>query len=211
MVMNRGRHHVLMTVLLFLVVVIYSIPASADLWLEVEEEMSKALEKNPHDPLLHFKIGVSYAKTGRVEEAFERFNILKEMEDDIDLEESPSIFIEKIEEEGEEGEDYIINLSYLAFSYHVINEYEKCRRAFEELILLEPDNIWNYNFLALVYRDLKLFKEAERVLEKSLMIEKNSFTRFILGLVYYDLGHYIKALIEFGRARDVARTLLELQ
>lgn len=201
------------SILLFLILLLYlasgllPAPVYANIWYEIEEEMARKLEVNPHDPHLHFQIGVSYAKTGRIEKAYERFDILKEMADAIDLEESISVYMQKIDE----GEDYLVNLSYLAFAYYVIKAYEESREALEELVLLEPHTIWNFNYLALVYRDLKLFDKAEKTLLESLEIEKNNYTRFILGLVYYEQGRYIKALIEFGRSRDVARAILDLQ
>lgn len=195
------------TLFILLLVILFSTLAYASPWPQIEEHIKKELQNNPKDRLLNFQLGVCYAKTGRIKEAFDTFNTLKELKDDLKPEEVPSLYLKRLEEGG----DRLLNLSYLAFAYHVINDYQKSKEAFLELIQLEPDNIWNYNYLALVYRDLKELALAEGLLKESLALEQNSYTRFILGLVYYDKGSYLKAIIEFGRARDVARTIFDMR
>ncbi len=204
--MSMVKIHYLIIVSLLLLSFSLPLSASSHSWKEIEEELIDDLEKSPHDLLLTFELSVCYAKTGRIEEAYALFNALKEMDSTIKPEEVPAIYREKLEEG--EGEEYPINLSYLAFAYYVINDYQSAIEAFMELIDLEPDSIWNYNYLALIYRDLDLLLEAEKILKESLVLEENSYTRFILGLTYYDQGRYVRALLEFGRARDVARDFL---
>lgn len=193
--------------LLLLFVVSFTPLVYSKTWTVLEEEMKERLQDNPQDLLLNFQLGVAYAKTGKIEKAFESFNQMKEKEDTIKPEEVPAIYQQRLEDGG----DPLIHLSYLAFAYHVLNDYQQSRAAFEELLVLEPKNIWNYNYLGLVYRDLKMLPEAEQVLLDSLSLESNSYTRFILGLVYYDQGRYVRALIEFGRARDVAKTIFDMR
>lgn len=199
----------LLKILLFLLLFLpfLTLTVQAEIWQELKGELQKQLEEDPQDVLLNFQLGVAQAKLGEIEKAFERFNEMKELEGTIKPEEVPAYYLELLQE----GEDTLIHLSYLAFAYHVINDYQKSREAFEELIQLEPHNIWNYNYLALVYRDLQMLTEAEQVLLDSLALESNNYTRFILGLVYYDQGRYVRALVEFGRARSVARSIFEMQ
>lgn len=204
--MSMVKIHYLIIVSLLLLSISLPLSASSHAWKEIEEELIHEIEKSPHDLLLTFELGVCYAKTGQIEEAYDLFNALKEMDSTIRPEEVPAIYREKLEER--EGEEYPINLSYLAFAYYVINDYQNAVHAFLELIELEPESIWNYNYLALIYRDMGLLQEAEMTLKESLVLEENSYTRFILGLIYYDQGRYVRALLEFGRARDIAREFL---
>ena len=175
-------------------------------WEEVVKENYSLLEEDPEDIFLNFQLGVSYAKTGRVEPAFEKLNTLKDLGGEKIKSQVPEYYQNKLGENN--TKDYIKNLSYLSFAYYANNENHRAKESFKELISVEPDNIWNYNYLALVHRELEEYQEAQNLLQQSLDIENNNYTRFLLGVAYYDQGKVFRALVQVGRAGSVAVKIL---
>ncbi|MCK8817695.1 tetratricopeptide repeat protein [Natroniella sulfidigena] len=176
-------------------------------WEEVIAENEKIVDKKTSEDLIaHYKLGVAYANLGEIEKSVDVF---KAIQDEDYLNELRDLIINyRIMLRREP--DNIKAINYLAFAYYIAHMDSEAKEMFEQLIELDPENIWVYNYLAIVNQELENYQETERNLRTALEIKDNEYSHFLLGVNYYRQGDLVKANYYMLKGRRVARTFFNL-
>lgn len=173
-------------------------------WLKIKKESQYIIEDDKNDILANFRYSISLANLGKIEEAFEHFEIIKDKTTISDFNNIISPYILMLTKKPND----ILLLNYAAFSSVINSEYRNSIPYFEKLIKIEQDNIWIRNYLAATYLELEEYNKAKSEIKKNLEIKDNKYSHLILGIIYYETGKYIKAIIELGRSGDLVKKII---
>lgn len=173
-------------------------------WKELLQKSSQILENYPEDIIANFNYSISLANLGKIEEAYDYFNKMNNVIPLKDFNKALNPYIQQLDEK----EDDILLLNYAAFSASFNSKYKESIKYFERILELEPDNVWIKNYLAAAYIEIKEYAKAEEILLNTLKIKENQYSHLLLGVIYYNRGETIKALIELSRSGSLATRIL---
>lgn len=181
-----------------------SSPVYSENWKNIKNTSKKALDTNPDDIMANFQYSISLANLGKIEEAYNHFELIK---DEIELDSFNRTlrpYIKKLEQNPED----ILLLNYAAFAATINNDYQKSAEHFENIIEIESKNVWIMNYLAATYLELEKYEKAISILNKATDIKDNKYSHLLLGMVYYKQGRIIRALLEMGKSGDLVNKFI---
>ncbi len=173
-------------------------------WQELHQRSEQKLENYPEDIITNFNYSISLANLGKIEEAYDYFNKMSKVIPLKDFNKALNPYLQQLDVR----EDDILLLNYAAFSASFNSTYKKSIKYFERIVELEPDNIWIKNYLAAAYIEVQEYKIAKKILLNTLKIKENQYSHLLLGVIYYNQGETIKALIELSRSGSLATRIL---
>lgn len=171
--------------------------AEESFWLTQLHTARQLLETDPNNLDHQFRLATAQAMLGRVEESMETFETLTSLGADDGY---ARVIVERYGGKPEYENDLLIQ-TFLAFAYYVDKDYPNSVKAFDRVIELDPLNPWPLNYQGFSLYQCGQLDVAVVRLQKSLRLQPNNqYTHLLLGLAYYEQGHYLKALAEFAKA-----------
>lgn len=147
--------------------------------LEVNNDISKLKQQvrlHPHDPKVHFNLGVGYGASGDSEKG------LAELKEAIRLK-----------------KDYAEAFSASGLILAMSGDYSNAIMEYRKAIRINPSAESFYD-LALSYRKLKRFRDAIDVLKKSIRLKDDVDSHLLLAHTYADVRNFKEAAESFKRA-----------
>ncbi|MGM0409790.1 MAG: tetratricopeptide repeat protein [Bacillota bacterium] len=167
-----------------------------------ENEMKlQEVNKKEDKVIIKYHIAISKANLGQVTESRKEFDEIEELIGKKRFKDLISPFIKEIDE----IKNNILYLNYGAFYYLVFENNEKSAKYFEEIIKIEPENIWAINYLAANYIELNKINKAKKILKKADNIKSNKFSNLLFAYIYYKEGDYLKAMNKFSQSGNLIK------
>ncbi|MFW6281844.1 MAG: tetratricopeptide repeat protein [bacterium] len=173
-------------------------------WDNLRETSFSIINKDENNILANFQYSIALANLGRIEEAYEHFELIS---DKVTVEEFNNVLSPYISKLQNRPNDILL-LNYAAFSSSINSEYQNSVLHFKKILSLDSDNIWIRNFLAATYLELKEYDNAKSEANRALDIKDNKYSHLLLGIVYYQTGNIVKAIIEIGRSGDLVNKII---
>lgn len=168
-------------------------------WEEVLEE--NAGKESVESRLLR---GIACANLGRLPQALEELEIADEEKYQ---EEIARFILEKLRQLRHSPEDVLL-LNCAAFGSYAFGDLEQSAIYFEDIITLNPNNVWARDFCALVYGQNGDIDRAHFHLERSLELDpKNQYTHLLLSAVYKEKQQYLMAVYHYLQAPQAVSEL----
>lgn len=166
-----------------------------------QEELEKAQQNFEEDKTLlsRYRLAISRANTGYLQETYEMIDDFAEKFD-----------INKLEQEiafelrlAELGSENLMYLNYAAFFYSLKENHQKSVEFFSRISEVDNSNIWPLNYKALtLIEELKEYERALEVLDEALNIEENDYIYLLQGLAHYRQGNYLRAINSLRQGRS---------
>ncbi|HHV62708.1 MAG TPA: tetratricopeptide repeat protein [Firmicutes bacterium] len=156
----------------------------------------------------HLNLAIAYANTGRIVEANDEFRLLARADYET--------FGRRVILDGEDSlrrdPKNIMALNHLAFTYYAFGRYAEALSCFRNLADLDSKNVWVKHYLAVAYARTGRLDDAISTLQKALDLDpRNEYTHLLLALAYKEKGWYIAAAIEFLKAPNARKEILNLK
>ena len=104
--------------------------------------------------------------------------------------------------------DDLLLLNCAAFGTYAFGDFEQSTIYFEDIIRLDPTNVWSRNFCAIVYGQTGEFDRALYHLERSLKLDsENQYTHLLLSAVYKEQQKFLLAIYHYMRAPQAVSEL----
>lgn len=168
-------------------------------WTSIYRVSKNSLQSDPDNVMANFHYSISLANLGKIEEAYDHFEVIKEKIKIKKFNEVLSPYIKELEEKP----DDVLLLNYAAFSASINNKYKKSAVHFENLIKIDCKNVWIMNYLAATYLELKQYKKVLTLLKEAIKIKDNKYSHLLLGMAYYKQGNIFKALLEMSKSGNL--------
>jgi len=198
--------------LLLATITFFSAPAALSDSLAPEESFwqtqvntARQLLQTDSNNLDHqFRLATAQAMLGKVEESMSSFETLTNLGADDNY---AKIIVARYGGKSEYHDDLLIQ-SFLAFAYYVNKDYPSSVKAFDRVIELDPLNPWPLNYQGFSLYKCGQLDVAVLRLQKSLQLQPNNqYTHGLLGLAYYEQGHFLKAIAQFAKAPGVIKKI----
>lgn len=173
-------------------------------WSEEKAISQKMLAHDPNDILANFRLAIALVNLGKIEEAYDFFQQISDEIDQQEFNDTLAPTLNRLEQEP----DNLRLLNYAAFSSSINQEYDQAINYFQDILLLEPKNIWIMNYMAATYLEQEKYEQARDIVNKAIKIKDNKYSHFVLGMISYKEGNYIKALLEFSRSGNLLSKIL---
>ncbi len=186
--------HLLLTLLILSLL----IANSAHAWRitkELKEELETkkaAVAKNPKDPSALFDLAITYGYTNHIIDGMNTLKKIHEIDPEF-KEEALEMYIKKV---IEKPEDWKLRFR-LAFVYYFNDKKEDAIREFENVIIIDPYNVWAYGYMALLYGEMGEIDKAIEITKKGLKIDNNvAALHLLLSEGYYKKGKSWQGFLE---------------
>lgn len=174
-------------------------------WKAVIESNRRA---GPGELEVHLYLAVSYANLGMIREAAQEFRTIESA----GYREFGQEVIRKNERVVKENPGDVLSLNMLAFAYYAFGDYKGSALCFEQLVRLDPKNVWVHHYLALSLSRIDELDRGIEVLRAALALDpSNEYTHLLLGLAYKEKGWYVLSILELARAGKAVRELATLR
>jgi len=144
----------------------------------------KAVELNPKDPHAYFDLAITYAYSNRVEEGWATLRKVVEVDPKY-----PPVGLRTYQEKVIKNiNDWKLRFR-LAFALYFNGFKDEAIKEFENVIKLDPGNVWAYGYIATIYGEQGKIDEGIECTKKALAIDSNvAVMHFLLGQGYYKKG-----------------------
>jgi len=146
-------------------------------------ELKRALELAPNSDEAYRRLASVYLASGRGAEAIQAYQKAVEL-----------------------NPYYWVNHNGVGNAYYQLAEYEKAAESYRRVIELDPNNPYAYNNLGAVLVQSGKFQEAVEPLQKSLQFSADGQAYSNLGIAYFYLRQYDKALPAYEKAVQLVPT-----
>lgn len=179
-----------------LLIINWSLPAHAwritpELKQELEEKRA-AVKENPNDPSALFDLAIAYSYTNHI---IDGMNALKKTHK-IDPEfkkVARKMYIKKV---TENPQDWKLRFR-LAFAYFANDDKKDAIRELNNVLILDPYNVWAYGYLALIYGEMGEVDKAMEITKKGLAIDSRvAALHLLLSEGYYKKGDNWRGFVE---------------
>lgn len=161
----------------------FSFELSKDLKSETEEKQW-LVKVHPKDPQYHFELAITYAYSNRIEDGL---NELKKV-DEIDKTFAPKALQIYAKKARLFPNDWKIRFRY-AFALYFNNKKKEAIKEFENIIKLDPKNVFSYGYIATIYGEMNDVDKAIEYSQKAIEIDSNvAAIHLLLGTAYYKKG-----------------------
>ena len=169
-----------------------------------EKIFKKVIRMDPENALAHKYLGVIYLNQRLFEYAKDEFDIAMKLEPesfDIILEYANFLYAVSKYKEADEYYDKALSIcddviakSLQAINKIELNELEEARNLIESALEEQPEHEYIQFLAGRIYYSLKDYENAKIYFIRSLEQNPDTETKNLLGLSYYELGKYEKAL-----------------
>ncbi|MBU1026545.1 MAG: hypothetical protein KKA31_02325 [Candidatus Margulisbacteria bacterium] len=154
---------------------------------ELKEEIKikkEALEKNPDDAHAHFDLAITYAYTNHIIDGWAKLKKVVEIDPSF-KKTGLRMYIKKV---TAEPNDWRLRFR-LAFAYYFNDKKEAAIRELDNVILIDPYNVWAYGYIALIYGEMGETDKAMEYCKRGLAIDSNvAALHLLLAEGYYKKG-----------------------
>ena len=144
-------------------------------------ELKRALELAPNSDEAYRRLALAYLASGRSAEAIRAYQKAVEL-----------------------NPYYWVNHNVLGNAYYQLAYYGKAAESYRRVIELDPNNPYAYNNLGAVLVQSGKFREAVEPLQKSLQFSPDGQAYSNLGIAYFYLRQYDKAIPAYEKAVELA-------
>jgi len=172
-------------------------------WQDYKEQNINNLKNDislKKEVIYNYNLAISYANLGEITNSQ---NTLDKIERKFGKNKFNKIVYPYIKEIDYNNTENLLDLNYAAFYYLINENYTESSKYFNQIITIEPKNVWAINYLAGNYIILEKYKIAENLLIKADNIKSNEFTNLLYGYIYYEKGNYLKAFSKFSKTGNL--------
>lgn len=171
---------------------------SAEAWRitpELQKELNekKAVVKaNPNDPDARFDLAITMAYTGNLQDGWN--NLKKTVELDPNYRKKGlTLYLKKV---TEDPADWRLRFR-LAFAYYFNDKKKDAIRELDNVLTIDPYNVWAYGYIALIYGELNDTDTAMDYTKRGLKIDSNvAALHLLLAEGYNRKGDKWRAFLE---------------
>lgn len=146
----------------------------------------------------------AYANLGRLEDAFAIFQELSQGA----YTELGQAVIKKYSARTQKDPKDILAWNLQAFAHYALTQYDDAIASFQQVVRLDPANVWPRHFLALSLAAVDRIDEGVAVLEEALSLDEgNQYTHLLLAMGYYEQKRYVSAVWHLLRSPQAAAKL----
>ena len=162
---------------------------------ELQEELNikqAAVNKDPNSAAARFDLAVTQAYTNKL---IDGMNSIKEIPklDKTYKEKALDIYLAKV---IANPSDWRLRFR-LAFAYYFNDMKLDAIREFQNVLIIDPYNVWAYGYLALLYGEIGEVDKAIAITKEGLAIDNNvAALHLLLGEGYYKKGDSWKGFLE---------------
>jgi len=154
-----------------------------DLQKEVNQKQA-AVKQKPNDPEAHFELAMTYAYTNNIIDGMSELRKTNDLDPGYRLRALP-VYIARA---TEKPNDWKLRFR-LAFVYFANGKKQDAIREFENVLVIDPYNVWAYGYLALIYGEMGDIDKGIELTKKGLSIDKNvAALHLLLSEGYYKKG-----------------------
>jgi tetratricopeptide (TPR) repeat protein len=162
-----------------------------DLQKELAQKQA-AVRVSPNDAQARFELAITQAYTNNIIDGMSTITKIPKI-DPVFKNKALQIYIDKVKANPQ---DWKLRFR-LAFVYYFNDEKKDAIREFDNVLILDPNNIWAYGYQALVYGDLGNVDKAIELAKKGLAIDSNAAAlHLLLSEGYYKKGDSWKGWAE---------------
>ncbi|MGB9613178.1 MAG: tetratricopeptide repeat protein [Candidatus Margulisiibacteriota bacterium] len=164
---------------------------SPELQRELKEKQA-AVKAHPNDPHAYFDLAITMAYTNNLQEGWN--NLKKTVEIDPNFRKKGlDLYIKKV---TESPGDWRLRFR-LAFAYYFNDKKTEAIRELENVLKIDPYNVWAYGYIALIYGEMNEIDKALEATQKGLKIDSNvAALHLLLAEGYNRKGDKWKAFLE---------------
>lgn len=162
---------------------------------ELKQELAAkkaAVRKNPNDPAALFDLAIAYSYTNHI---IDGMNTLKKTHkiDPAFKDRAKILYIKKV---TENPGDWKLRFR-LAFAYFAAGDKPDAIRELNNVLLIDPYNVWAYGYLALIYGEMGEVDKAMEITKKGLKIDSRvAALHLLLSEGYYKKGDGWRGFLE---------------
>lgn len=162
---------------------------------ELQKELAEkqaAVKANPKDPNARFDLAITMAYTNNLQDGWN--NLRKTVELDPNYKkEGLDLYIKKV---TENPGDWRLRFR-LGFAYYFNDRKKEAIRELDNVLIIDPYNVWAYGYIALIYGELNDVDTAMSYTNKGLSIDNRvAALHLLLAEGYNRKGDKWKALLE---------------
>ena len=148
--------------------------------------------------------GIAFANLGRLPEAFKEFEIAGQ---ETHTDEVADFVLDKVRDLRRTPDDLLL-LNCAAFGSYAFGDFTQSTGYFEDVIRLDPNNVWARNFCAIVYGQAGQLDKAQNHLKGALSLDpKNQYTHLLMSAVYKEKNQYLMAVYHYLQAPEAIKEL----
>ncbi len=154
---------------------------------ELKQELAAkkaAVRKNPNDPAVLFDLAIAYSYTNHI---IDGMNTLKKTHkvDPTFKDRAKILYVKKV---TENPDDWKLRFR-LAFAYFAAGDKPDAIRELNNVLLIDPYNVWAYGYLSLIYGEMGEIDKAMETTKKGLEIDSRvAVLHLLLSEGYYKKG-----------------------
>jgi len=182
--------------LLLLIAVFCSAPTHAwRLTKELEQELiikQRMVKENPQDPNARFDLAISMAYTNNLQDGWLNLKRVVEL-DPTFRKKGLDFYLKKV---TENPQDWRLRFR-LAFVYYFNEKRREAIRELDNVLIIDPDNVWAYGYIALIYGELGEVDTAMTYSKKGISLDSNvAALHLLLSEGYNRKGDKWKSFLE---------------
>jgi len=197
-----NKKYIILMISIFMIFIMTESAYMVD-WQDYKEQNINNLKNDislKKEVIYNYNLAISYANLGEITNSQ---NTLDKIERKFGKNKFNKIVYPYIKEIDYNNTENLLDLNYAAFYYLINENYTESSKYFNQIITIEPKNVWAINYLAGNYIILEKYKIAENLLIKADNIKSNEFTNLLYGYIYYEKGNYLKAFSKFSKTGNL--------
>lgn len=184
--------------ILALTIMIALLASASNAWRitkELKEEIAvkkAAVRKAPKDPHAHFDLAITFAYSNNIQDGWAELKKANDL-DPAFRAKALNLYIQKV---TADPDDWKLRFR-LAFAYYFNDKKKDAIREFNNVLLLDPYNVWAYGYISLIYGEMGDVDNAMVAVKKGLKIDSNvAALHLLLSEGYYKKGDGWRGFLE---------------
>lgn len=205
--LNKG---LLISILIILIITVFTLSISAESkynWNELIKNTNIQLENNQKSIILNYTLAIAYANTGEIIKAYDIIDTFGSSVSREDFNTAVSPYLEDWESYHRKND--LLLLNYAAFREVINANYVEAVSLFEYVYKIDSQNVWALNHAAAALVEIEDYKKSLDYANQALSMQKNEYSHLIKGVVYFQKGNYVRALLEAASSRNLFRALVD--
>ena len=176
-------------------------------WQELIKNSREQISENKSDVILNYTLAVAYANTGEIVKAYDIIDVFGSSVSREEFNTAVSPYLDDWEDY--KNQDDLLLLNYAAFRDVINKNYRDAVAIFEYIFEIDPNNLWAINHAAAALMEIEEYDKALEYANQALSMQENEYSHLIKGVVYYERGNYVKALLEAASSRRLVKALAD--
>lgn len=176
-------------------------------WQELIKNSREQIGENNSDIMLNYTLAVAYANTGEIVKAYDIIDVFGSSVSREEFNTAVSPYLNDWEDY--KNQDNLLLLNYAAFRDVINKNYRDAVAIFEYIFEIDPDNLWALNHAAAALMEIEEYDKSLEYANQALSMQENEYSHLIKGVVYYEKGNYVKALLEAASSRRLVKALAD--